>query len=304
MALVVVAVRAEPGSRRGPTSSTMRSGQQRRSPARPPSPRRSPASAGSSDLKAISGMPEQEQRRGVAQAPPRAEPRGAAGVAASSVATSEVTATRWSGSEAWRSPSTKAIPSATSSGAPSNRPVSHASRSSTGLNSQSKLSSPSTARRGRTAGSGRSGPRSRSARGPASRTSSSSAESTGREVPQDSQTRYSASSWPGQRVEARAVAVVHVAHHADALEGLEVAVDRGDVRGRDVARTGCDLLGAQRAAGPRQGFDDEPAGAGQPQSAQAHGLRRRVQVGYRQGGREVGRGHLTATVSRLRLGCN
>ena len=51
---------------------------------------------------------------------------------------SEVTATRWSGSDACRSPRTRAIPSATSRGAPSKSWVSQASRSSTGPNRKSK----------------------------------------------------------------------------------------------------------------------------------------------------------------------
>ena len=92
---------------------------------------------GSSDLKTISGIPMAISAAACPsphQAPRRAAPRASP----PSAATSEVTATRWSGSEACRRPSTNAIPSATSSGAPSNRPVSRVSSSSTGRNRNSK----------------------------------------------------------------------------------------------------------------------------------------------------------------------
>src|SRR5918999_6038993 len=62
------------------------------------------------------------------QAPSRTAPR----VSLPSAATSEVVATRWSGSDAWRIPSTNATPRATSTGAPSSSPVSQASNSSSG----------------------------------------------------------------------------------------------------------------------------------------------------------------------------
>src|SRR5919198_175363 len=94
--------------------------------------------AGNPALNAISGIP--SARRAVAcPIPHQAPSRAALRVSPSSAATSDVTATRWSGSDACRAPSRKAMPSATANGAPSNRLVIRWSRSSTGLNRNSKL---------------------------------------------------------------------------------------------------------------------------------------------------------------------
>ena len=87
--------------------------------------------AGSSDLKKIRGRPITSSVPAW-PTPHQTPSRVAALRSPPSAATSEVTATRWSGSEACRSPSTSAIPSATSSDAPLNRPVSQASTSSSG----------------------------------------------------------------------------------------------------------------------------------------------------------------------------
>ena len=98
-----------------PPASTSRSRAQRAagSRCRLPSRHRSRARPGSSDLKKIRGRPITSS---VAAWPmPHQTPsRVAARVSPPSAATSDVTATRWSGSEAWRRPSTSAIPSATS----------------------------------------------------------------------------------------------------------------------------------------------------------------------------------------------
>ena len=99
-----------------------------------------PASSqlGTADLKKMSGNPI------TSSTPAWPSPHQAPSCAAfrespSSAATSEVTATRWSGSEAWRSPRAAAMPSAASSGAPAKSPVSQASSASTGWNRKSKF---------------------------------------------------------------------------------------------------------------------------------------------------------------------
>ena len=97
--------------------------------------------AGSSDLNAIIGSPT-STRQSAWPSPHHAPRRAARRASPSSAATSEVTATRWSGSDAWRSPRMNAIASATSSGAPSSRPVSQASACSSGWKRESKLMPP------------------------------------------------------------------------------------------------------------------------------------------------------------------
>ena len=96
---------------------------------------------GSSDLNTIRGTPITISVTAW-PTPHQAPSRAAARVSAWSEAISEVTATRWSGSEACRSPRANATSSATSSGAPSKNPVSHSSAWSTGPNSQSKFIAP------------------------------------------------------------------------------------------------------------------------------------------------------------------
>ena len=72
------------------------------------------------------------------QTPSRAAPR----TFPRSPATSEVTATRWSGSVAWRSPSARATSIATRKELPANRPSSQASTCSTGAKRNWKSISP------------------------------------------------------------------------------------------------------------------------------------------------------------------
>ncbi len=64
----------------------------------------------------------------------------------------------------------------------------------------------------------------------------------------------------GEDVEAGSVGEVDVAHGADALEQLEVAVDRGGVE-LQLAR---ELLGGRRAVRSEQCLEDEPACGGEP----------------------------------------
>src|SRR5450755_2775771 len=62
----------------------------------------------------------------------------------------------------------------------------------------------------------------------------------------------------GDRVEARAVTEMDVADDAQALERLEVAVHRGDVRGRNPASHAVgDLLGREWAVGGEQRREDD-----------------------------------------------
>ena len=87
--------------------------------------------AGQLGLEEDQGQADHQQGPGVADAPPHAQPRGGARVAA--VGRDERRdRDEMVGSEAWRRPSASAIPSATSRDAPLNRPVSQASASSSG----------------------------------------------------------------------------------------------------------------------------------------------------------------------------
>ena len=69
-------------------------------------------------------------------------------------------------------------------------------------------------------------------------------------------------------------------HEAEALERLEVAVDRGEVRGRQLADALGDLLGAERRVGRVERLEHHPARTRQPQAARAQ---RRDRLGQRLG---------------------
>src|SRR5829696_3873279 len=78
----------------------------------------------------------------------------------------------------------------------------------------------------------------------------------------------------GGGVPAGAVAEVRVAHQPERLERLEVAVHRREVgRRHEAAGTRGDLLGAERPAGGEQGGKDGPARGAQAQAAAAQRAR-------------------------------
>ena len=100
----------------------------------------------------------------------------------------------------------------------------------------------------------------------------------------------------GAHVAPGAVAEVHVLHEAEALERLEVAVDRGEVGGRQLPDALGDLLGAERHVGGVERLEHHAPRARQAQAACAqgrHGLVQRVGLDART---RVGGGHLAARV--------
>ena len=101
---------------------------------------------------------------------------------------------------------------------------------------------------------------------------------------------------PGAHVAAGAVPEVDVLHEPEALERLEIAVDRGEVRGRQLADAVGDLLGAERGVGRVQRLEHHPARTRQPEAARAQGRDRLLQrLGLDARTRVRGR-HLTARV--------
>src|SRR4051812_19848147 len=76
----------------------------------------------------------------------------------------------------------------------------------------------------------------------------------------------------GQRVQAGTVAEVYVLHEADRLERVEVAVDRAEVRRRQLpVQPAGDVLGAHRTFGCVERLEHEAAGRGDPQAAGPQG---------------------------------
>ena len=96
---------------------------------------------------------------------------------------------------------------------------------------------------------------------------------------------------PGAYVAPGAVPEVDVLHEAQPLERLEVAVDRGQVRDRQLADTLGDLLGAERGIGRIQRLEHHAPGSREPQAAGAqrgHCLGQRLRLDARAG---MGGGH-------------
>src|SRR5215217_7536675 len=189
---------------------------------------------------------------------PRRPARRALDAWSRSPARSAVTAVRWSGSVAWRRPSSSATASTISSVSPA-------------PSAAMWSSSPNTVRPllGRGGGPG-------GARG---------AEPGERRVVEawleaDHGARAAALAGGelvlarGGGVPAGAVAEVRVAHQPERLERLEVAVHRREVgRRHEAAGTRGDLLGAERPAGGEQGGKDGPARGAQAQAAAAQRAR-------------------------------
>src|SRR4051812_19967196 len=97
----------------------------------------------------------------------------------------------------------------------------------------------------------------------------------------------------GQRVQAGTVAEVHVLHEADRLERVEVAVDRCEVRRRQLpVQPAGDVVGAHRTFGRVQRLEHEAAGRGDPQAAGAQGAHGSSGGGGRERRPGDGGGHL------------
>ena len=85
---------------------------------------------------------------------------------------------------------------------------------------------------------------------------------------------------PRAHVAAGAVAEVHVLDEPEPLERLEVAVDRREIGGRQLAEALRDLLGAERLVGRVEGLEHDPA---RHRDAQAARAQRRDCLGQRLG---------------------
>ena len=275
---------ATPGSRRAPTSPA-RARPGSGSPPRPPSRRPTPASPAARDLKRIRGRP---MRSSISACPsPHQAPRRAAErVPSCSEATSEVTATRWSGSDACRRPEQEGDPERDGErsareqalepgvellGRPEEEVEAHrpfrsptAARSGLDFRAQSRQRPPI-------------GKCVKLASWPKSLRISSERGRAGRDPRPGACRRRRrqvlAGTERGARVEARAVADVEVADQPDPLERLEVAVDGGDLG--PVSGQLAELLGGERLGGVPERFQEQPARGRRSQTGSAHGGRPR-----------------------------
>ena len=83
----------------------------------------------------------------------------------------------------------------------------------------------------------------------------------------------------GRRVETRAVAEMAVTHQSDLLQGLEVAIDRGQIRAGQTSREAVgDLLSRDRRVGRVQRLEHEAPGRGDPQALRAQYVHRGLDV--------------------------
>jgi hypothetical protein len=97
----------------------------------------------------------------------------------------------------------------------------------------------------------------------------------------------------GERVHARTVTQMKMAQQPKCLKGLEVAVDRGEVRTRNATvESAGDLLGRERLIGPVERLEHQAPGGRNPQSTGPERGNCGLHVGRVDGWHVMGVGHV------------